>query len=139
MNARALFPALPALPAGKRYRLLRRPPDSILPSSPRPVRRDCHGRLSAALIDKAGGDCAVAETTLTPWASATFIGARHGIILILQGDDAAVRAEALAAMLPDADFAIPGHIVADIGVDGITLVGEEEARLTLSILTIEAW
>ncbi|CAN5200425.1 hypothetical protein BH10PSE13_BH10PSE13_25360 [soil metagenome] len=139
MNARALFPALPALPAGKRYRLLRRPPDSILPSSPRPVRRDCHGRLIAALIDKAGGDCAVADATLTPWASATFIGARHGITLILRGGDAAVRAEALTAMLPDADFAIPGHIVADLAPDAITAIGAEEVRLVLSILTIEAW
>lgn len=139
MNARALFPALPTLPAGKRYRLLRRPPDSILPCSPRPVRRDCHGRLIAALVEKVGEDCVANDARLTSWASATFIGARHDVTLVLHGADAAVRAEALAATLPDADFVLPGHIVADLAVDGFALTGEEEARLALSILTIEAW
>jgi hypothetical protein len=136
MNARALFPT--ALPTGKRYRLVRRPPESILPSSPRPLRRDCHGRLIASLIGLAGEDCTVPDSGLTPWASATFIGARHAITLLLEGEDSGVRAQALAAILPESDFAIPGHIVADLSVDGIA-PDPQGARLTLSILTIEAW
>lgn len=138
MNARALFPALPGIEAGRRYRLLRRPPDSILPASPRPTRRDCHGRLLTALVARAGPGWEVMEGDLTPWASATFIGARHRVVLALDGEDAVERAEALAVVLPDADFAIAGHVVADLAVDAV-VTEEEGARMILSVLTIEAW
>ncbi|MET0365001.1 MAG: hypothetical protein ABW169_10135 [Sphingobium sp.] len=133
MNARTLFPV------GKRYRLLRRPTDPIMPSSPRPVRRDCHGRLIAALIERAGHDSKMIDDALTPWASATFVGARHKLTLLLTGEDADSRATALAAALVDAEFTIPGHLVADLVVDGCDVDVPGEARLRLSVLTIEAW
>jgi hypothetical protein len=132
MNARAIFPT------GRRYRLMRRPSETILPSSPRPVRRDCHGRLLTALLDRTGPDSDVEDSRITAWASATFIGARHTVILMLNGEEKAARAQVLRTALPEAEFAIPGHIVADLSVDGV----EDESgavRLTLSILTIEAW
>lgn len=133
MTARAL------IPPGKKYRLLRRPPESIRPGTPHPTRRDCHGRLIAALIERCGGDCEIAEGVMTPWASATFIGARHALTLVLMGEDASLRAEALAVMLPEANFAIPGHVVADVAVDRVATDAADEARLMLSVLTIEAW
>lgn len=133
MNARSLFPI------GKRYRLLRRPSDEIRPSSPRPARRDCHGRLLAALLERAGPGSEIAWDSLTAWASATFIGARHGLVLILRSEDSSLRADALAAMLPEADFAIPGHLVADLAVERQPDGEAGEARLLLSVLTIEAW
>ncbi|HEX7874119.1 MAG TPA: hypothetical protein VF475_14485 [Sphingobium sp.] len=133
MNARALFPV------GKRYRLLRRPTEAIMPSSPRPVRRDCHGRLIAALIDRAGPDSEIVDDRLSPWASATFVGARHEMVLILKGADAITRAIALARSLVEAEFTIPGHLVADLAVDGCDADIPGESRLRLSILTIEAW
>lgn len=132
MNARTLFP-------GKRYRILRKPQDAILPSAPRPFRRDCHGRLMAALLDIADPGTDIEEDSLTSWASATFIGARHALTMLLTGEDAASRAAALTQTLPEADFTIPGHLVADIAIDPIQQNGSGEFRLTLSILTIEAW
>lgn len=132
MNMRALFPA------GKRYRLMRRPSEPILPSGPRPYRRDCQGRLVTALLDLAGADGEVVIGSLTPWASATFVGARHGVTLILKGDDSQERAATLAESLPEAEFAIAGHLVADLSVE-IAARGPDESRLILSILTIEAW
>ena len=68
-----------------------------------------------------------------------FIGARHGLTLVLKGEDAVPRAEALAALLPEAEFAIPGHLVADLAVDRLPAEEPDEARLLLSVLTIEAW
>ncbi|MFT3967348.1 MAG: hypothetical protein QM690_15840 [Sphingobium sp.] len=133
MNARSLFPN------SRRYRLIRRPTEPIMPASPRPVRRDCHGRLIAALLERAGPDAEMAEDGLTPWASATFIGARHRLVLVLRGDDAASRAGALASLLPEAEFAIAGHLVADLAVDCCESDHPGEGRLRLSILTIEAW
>lgn len=108
-------------------------------SGQKPVRRDCHGRLVCALLEMAGPGSDMLEARLVPWCSATFIGARHDVMLRLHGRDAATRADALAAELPEADFRIPGHVIADLAVDTLTLVGADEARLSLSILSIEAW
>jgi hypothetical protein len=133
MNARAI------IPSSRRLRIPRRPPESILPSSPRPARRDCHGRLIAALLDAAGAQSEVVDGALTPWCSATFIGARHGLTLVLWGEDAATRADALARQLPEMEFRIMGHIVAELVVEERQAVGAGEVRLRLGVLTIEAW
>jgi hypothetical protein len=135
MNARTIISA--GIASGKRYRLLRRPPESILPSTPRPMRRDCHGRLVAALRDSVHPDGEVVDSDVRPWASATFVGARHGVTLILYGTDAASRAADLAQSLPEREFRIPGHIVADLATQIVQADGE--IRLILSILTVEAW
>lgn len=132
MNARAI------LPPGRRLRILRRPPESILPSSPRPERRDCHGRLMTALLAAAGPGSEIVDSTLTPWCSATFVGAQHGMTLALNGADASARAALLAARLPEAQLPIPGHVVAELTVDE-KRTGPDQARLRLCILTIEAW
>lgn len=133
MNAQSVFPT-----SARNYRISRRPADPIRPASPRPIRRDCHGRLMTALLDRAGEDSEVMDSGITAWASATFIGARHQVTLALRGEDASARAEALIATLPEAEFTIAGHIVADLSVDRMDLEAKEVV-LTLSILTIEAW
>jgi len=133
MNARSI------LPPARRLRILRRPPESILPSSPRPARRDCHGRLIATLLDQAGPDSEITDSVLTPWCSATFVGARHAVTLVLKGKDATARGADLAARLPEEEFRLPGHIVADLVVDEREETATDEVRLRLSVLTIEAW
>lgn len=133
MNAHALFPG-----TARRYRIARRAPEAILPSSPRPVRRDCHGRLLAALIERSGPDSAVQDSHITAWASATFVGARHGVTLAIRGDDAVVHADVMLTALPEADFSIAGHIVADVSIDRVDM-DADAVILTLSILTIEEW
>lgn len=133
MNAVAFFPRM------RRYKLLRRPSEPIMPSSPRPVRRDCHGRLMVALLDLAGPDSRIGDDRLTPWASATFIGARHDVTVVLAGEDAVARAASLADMLPDAEFTIRGHLVADLAIEARQEEEDGSASLRLSILTIEQW
>jgi hypothetical protein len=133
MNARAI------IPSSRRLRILRRPPESILPSSPRPARRDCHGRLIAALLDAAGAQSEVVDGALTPWCSATFIGARHSLTLVLRGEGAVANAGMLARQLPEMEFRIMGHIVAELVVEERQAVGAGEVRLRLGVLTIEAW
>jgi hypothetical protein len=133
MNARSI------IPAGRRLRILKRPPEAILPVSPRPQRRDCHGRLIAALMELAGEGAILSDSTLTPWCSATFVGARHGIRLDVRGVDAALRAAALARLLPEFEFRIPGHIVADVALDDTEERDDDSVQIALSILTIEDW
>lgn len=133
MNARSI------IPVGRKLRILRRAPESIHPSSPRPTRRDCHGRLVTALLDMAGDPAELVDSLLKPWCSATFVGARHELRLRLWGEDAADRADRVAAALPDADFRLPGHIVADLAVDEMAAAGPDATCIRLSILTIEDW
>ncbi len=130
---------LSIIPPGRRLKILRRPPESILPSTPRPARRDCHGRLLAALTALAGEDAAIADSGLRPWHSATFVGSRHDVILWIGGEDTATRADRLAAVLPETEFRLPGHIVVEIKVQPVASAPGEGARLRLEILTIEAW
>ncbi|MET0238724.1 MAG: hypothetical protein ABW184_02400 [Sphingobium sp.] len=125
-------------PSARRYRIKRRPPESIQPSTPRPMRRDCHGRLVSALLDRAGPGWETRECALTAWASATFLGARHVVTLRLEGEDAEDRAQRVVGCLPEAEFAIPGHIVADVAIDTVRMT-DGGATVALSILTIEAW
>lgn len=63
----------------------------------------------------------VEEIRTLDWASVTFIGARHIFDLRLDGAPGSI-AEALVALsarLPDWEFRIPGHIVADIELAGV--------------------
>jgi hypothetical protein len=127
------------IPRGRRLKILKRPPESILPSSPRPQRRDAHGRLIEALLKLGGPDSEATDASLRSWCSATFIGAQHELTLVLRGADALSRAMTLADALPEAEFRIPGHVVADLAVDELMHDKDGEASLRLTVLTIEEW
>lgn len=77
------------------------------------------------------GPFALVATSSQPWASATFVGARHRIAIALQGEDAPARADRLQAGLGEADIDLAGGFVADILVT---------ARMTddMPVLGIEA-
>ncbi|MFD1036633.1 hypothetical protein ACFQ15_18525 [Sphingomonas hankookensis] len=62
--------------------------------------------------EAAGVTIAIVRSSATPWASATFNGARHRLTLI--GEGAAF--ERWVAGLPDADLPLRGHLVADLAV-----------------------
>lgn len=93
--------------------------------------------LGAALVREIRACCSAPLTVdlceFDPWMSATFVGAVHRLVLAFEGDAAPV--ERLAAILPDHDFALRGHIVADVAA---RVAAEEGAvRLRLEILTVE--
>lgn len=52
----------------------------------------------------------------TDWQSLTFNGERHQIELRIAGPDAEILAERLITGFPDAEFSVPGHLVADIAL-----------------------
>ena len=70
------------------------------------------------------------------WASATFVGARHEIGFRVEGPGAGEAAELFAATLQAREFALRGHILADVA-----LIAKEDfedgARLRLEALTVE--
>ena len=72
-----------------------------------------------------------------PWASITFAGERHGLVLCLPGPGAQAAIDAFLDGLEDREFALRGHVVADIEATGIHRDGDGQIRLTLEALTIE--
>ncbi len=123
----------------RRLRILRRPTEPILPATPRHQRRDCHGRLVTALLARLGEDTRIEDASFRPWCSATFIGAQHRVTIRIRAPDALARADQFAKNLPEAEFEIPGHIVADATVDAIRPLENGTVLVDLAILTIEDW
>jgi hypothetical protein len=84
------------------------------------------------------GTVEVEPLARTEWASVTFCGARHRLCVALHGPGAVGAAADFLADLPEMEFEIPGHIVADVA-----LLSEERrdggfyALLELEALTIE--
>lgn len=75
----------------------------------------------------------------TPWASATFTGARHLFHFLVEegGVDAAARTH--IASLAEAEWCLPGHIVADVTHRwgyADDAVARDPVMLTVEILTV---
>ena len=66
-----------------------------------------------------------------PWASATFHGTRHAVTLLFNGKEGARAAEEFIAALPEYEFHIRGHLVADAVVSEVTHVTLPEARVVV--------
>ena len=94
-------------------------------------------RAIRASFGGCGSGCELEEMTSRSWASVTFAGARHRLRLRLSGERAGDAADAFLAGLSERDFALRGHILADIA-----LVEEDRhepgtIRLILEALTVE--
>jgi hypothetical protein len=73
-------------------------------------------RLLRGLREIAGPLAQIVTHRETPWASITFSGARHTIVLRFAGSDAVSDGEAFIAALPDHEFRLRGQLVADASV-----------------------
>lgn len=118
-------------------------PDMPTGRRSRANRKDPHGRLLRDLLALAGPQASVLSASSKPWASATFQGSRHEVVMHFTGDGADVRAASMAETAPDAEFGIAGHIVADVSVDGQKTGRDADGRiyglLCLSALIVEDW
>ena len=77
--------------------------------------------LLRALVARAGVSrdrILLTEAQSIDWQSLTFTGERHHIDLRVTGTDASAVVERMCAGLADAEFSIPGVIVADVGILG---------------------
>lgn len=76
--------------------------------------------LMRALLARAGIDrdrILLSEIRSIDWQSLTFVGERHQVELRIPGPNAGPLALRITSHLNDAEFAIPGQIVADIGLE----------------------
>ena len=73
-------------------------------------------RALEGMARSAGCHVRVAAASEHPWTSATFIGARHA--LLLEAAPSPALAQWLAGLV-DAEVAVPGHLVADLAVEPV--------------------
>lgn len=78
--------------------------------------RSSGDRLRDALLTLGEYHGAVLAHREKAWASITFAGARHTLVLLFLGEAATAAGERFIAALPDHEFAIPGQIVADAAI-----------------------
>ena len=104
------------------------------------IRHDPATALIRAVLTLARGDAQLEEHRGTAWASATFTGMRHVMRVSLLGEDGVRTGEWLASVLPDHEFCIRGHLVADIAVTAVhrRTEGTPAMMLTIEALTVEA-
>ena len=93
-----------------------RPP---APPPPLRIRRGTSERLREALIGLSDGHASVVKHGEKSWASITFAGARHRLDLVFDGELAVEAGELFIAALPEHEFAIPRHLVADATVTAV--------------------
>lgn len=90
-------------------------------------------RALAASAGAAGCPVTIAAVDWSRWASATFTGARHLLRLSAPPSPALI---AWIAALPEAEFSLRGHLVADLSVAAVRQSGEE-IGIELEVLTVE--
>ena len=100
--------------------------DTSLPHAPFEVkglpyraRRTVGDRLLEALMALAEAQASLLSDNQKRWASVTFTGSRHEVMLDFEGPEAVAAGERLIAALPDHEFAIAGQLVADASVSEV--------------------
>ena len=105
---------------------------AMLSMARRRTRRTPWMQLLSALLDLAQGQAELLRHTERAWASVTFSGTRHSVVLAFTGADAVAQGERLIDTLPDHEFTVPGQLVADAAV-----VRVDHALLPLPRLEVE--
>lgn len=78
------------------------------------------------------------DLSSTDWQSLTLTGERHQLALRVSPPDSATIVERMCGGIGDAEFSLPGLIVADIVVFGEPqLETDGSTRITIEALTIE--
>jgi hypothetical protein len=84
-------------------------------------------------IEASGPAVTVARHEARRWASATFSGARHRMMVEAR---ATPELDRWLAALPESEFALRGHLVADVAVASAEK-SEGRARVVIEALTVE--
>ena len=102
-------------------------------------RRTTADRVRAALMTLTGGAGTLLAHEEKPWASITFTGTRHEVVLEFCGAEAVLGGEELIERLPDHEFAIPGQLVADATVTKVDhrFGAMERLEVTAVLLLLE--
>ncbi|ALE16932.1 hypothetical protein AMC99_01641 [Altererythrobacter epoxidivorans] len=102
-------------------------------------RRSVGDRVREAVLMLAEAQAILLTHEEKAWASITFSGTRHEMLLDFDGANAVEAGERFIAALPDHEFAIPGQLVADAAVSEVshTLLPEPRMVVTISLLLLQ--
>lgn len=102
-------------------------------------RRSLADRVREAVLMLAKGKGYLISHEETAWASITFSGTRHEILLEFKGRDAVEVGEELIANLPEHEFTIPSQLVAEATVTEVDhqFGAEETLTVTAVLLLLE--
>ena len=92
-----------------------------------------HRRLRRLLARELPSGVSLDASTLRPWASASFVGARHNFPCSVAAGDPADLRRSLAAHLERVEWRLAGHIVADVAVE----IAESGRSLCVEMLSVE--
>lgn len=107
--------------------------------APLRARRTTADRVRAALMGLTGGHGTVLGHEEKAWASITFSGTRHEVVLEFCGAEAVAAGEELIERLPDHEFTLPGQLVADATVTKVDhrFGAMERLEVTAVLLLLE--
>lgn len=101
-------------------------------------RRSPGERLLAALSELAMGKAKIISHAESGWASITFSGTRHKVVLEFSGAEAVEMGECFIAFLPEHEFTLPGQLVADAAVVAVDhQLAPPLMRVTAELLLLE--
>ena len=102
-------------------------------------RRSLGDRVQEALLALAKVQAQLLTHEEQSWASITFTGTRHDIMLDFNGSKAVAAGEEFVAALPDHEFTIPGQLVADATINSVkhTMLPAPRMIVTLTLLLLE--
>ena len=89
--------------------------------------------LLAALLELGGGRAELLRHAERGWASVTFSGTRHSVVLAFCGAEAVAAGEFFIDALPDHEFAIPRQVVADAAVVRVDHTALPDLRLEVEV------
>ncbi|MDZ4276951.1 MAG: hypothetical protein U0995_12980 [Erythrobacter sp.] len=117
-------------------------PAPELTPAPNPAfraRRTTADRVRSALMALTGSAGTLITHEEKAWASITFSGTRHEVVLEFCGAEAVAHGEDLIECLPDHEFTIPGQLVADATITSVDhrFGAMERLEVTAVLLLLE--
>jgi hypothetical protein len=107
--------------------------------NPLRARRTTADRVRDALFALTGGQGTLLAHEERAWASITFAGTRHEMVLEFCGAEAVAAGEELIERLPDHEFTLPGQLVADATITQVDhrFGAMERLEVTAVLLLLE--
>ncbi len=100
-------------------------------------RRTVSDRVREALLMLAEGRASLLTHEEKAWNSITFSGTRHEVMLDFDGAEAVAAGETFIADLPEHEFTIPGHLVADATIREVDhRFGADERMVVTAVLLL---
>ena len=112
---------------------------AMLSASRRSSRRTPWMPLLSALLELAESRAELVRHAERSWASVTFSGARHTVVLCFTGAEAVAAGERFIDALPEHEFTIPRHLVADAAVIRVdhSLLPEPRIEVEVQLLLLD--